>query len=477
MRTVNFKRKILLYLKTNPKLSFEKLGVLLLADSIYNYSPDGLDEFKNYYAHFDPKIIKNGAEGVYFINIAKKKLSPAKTKEALNSYINIKYNYFGHYKTYNQNMKRFRNDCEAISAFIEDTLKKGKFPREVVGFLKESNEVRNTKDFYQLLQLYKKTKDSRIKFEILRRVGLIVLLARINRRYIAEDIEFATKQVKKVFHAGLGLKKISSYSYYLWTNPNGKIVYYKNISQAKLLYKKDAATRERIAMQVFPMQTFKCTNYKTKFNNRLIHIEERNKLKIGNKPYYGSILEKMLRKNLEFPGQVHDILGLKIVVEKEDQILPIIKDLESFLGGISTRNQVKDALHKFGRQQVNKYSSRDYYVWKAVYDIALPHPSALQIKKMLELTKNNISAQKMLKSRIEYFRNRPKDFVVELQLQDVNSYLLNMAWGSLAEHGLLKMNQIRSNSFYKLFQQEIYEKELIRFRNDILSHKPTSKKT
>ena len=110
MQKLSFKRKILLYLKTNPKLSYEKLGVLLLADGLYDHIPKDLEEFKNYYAHFDPAIIKNGAEGVNFIAISRKKLSPERAKEALNKYINIKYNYLGHYKTYQQNMKKFRGD-------------------------------------------------------------------------------------------------------------------------------------------------------------------------------------------------------------------------------------------------------------------------------------------------------------------------------------------------------------------------------
>ena len=77
--------------------------------------------------------------------------------------------------------------------------------------------------------------------------------------------------------------------------------------------------------------------------NEILHMEIRNKF--GNKGNisYVSYIEKMIRKNLEFPNQVHDTIGVKIVVEREDQIQGIIRDLESFLGGSSTRKMEKNS--------------------------------------------------------------------------------------------------------------------------------------
>jgi len=62
----------------------------------------------------------------------------------------------------------------------------------------------------------------------------------------------------------------------------------------------------------------------------------------------------------------------------------------------------------------------------------------------------------------------PQDFIIEVQLQDLKSYLLSVAKGSPTEHALLKMRQIRSNSFYKFFPQEIYEPDILDLKLEIL---------
>jgi hypothetical protein len=107
-----------------------------------------------------------------------------------------------------------------------------------------------------------------------------------------------------------------------------------------------------------------------------------------------------------------------------------------------------------------------------VYDITLPHPSIPQIRKMLRLTKRNPVAQRELRDRLHYFLNHPSDFVIEVQLQDIRSYLLSIAEGSPTAHAWLKMNQIRSNSFYKFFPAEIYEPEITRLKLDLLGRGP-----
>jgi hypothetical protein len=88
---------------------------------------------------------------------------------------------------------------------------------------------------------------------------------------------------------------------------------------------------------------------------------------------------------------------------------------------------------------------------------------------MLEITRGNEEAQEALKQRRDYFVNNPRDFVIEVQLQDIRSFLLSIASGSPTEHAWLKMNQIRSNSFYKLFPKEIFEEEVGKLKLSMLS--------
>jgi hypothetical protein len=58
--------------------------------------------------------------------------------------------------------------------------------------------------------------------------------------------------------------------------------------------------------------------------------------------------------------------------------------------------------------------------------------------------------------------------VIEVQLQDIKSYLLSIAKGSSTAHACLKMNQIRSNSFYKFFPKEIYERDVTQLKLGLL---------
>ena len=225
------------------------------------------------------------------------------------------------------------------------------------------------------------------------------------------------------------------------------------------------------ASGIYPLQRIACYPFRTSTGHEIVHMEIRKKFGSREEPTYTSYVEKMLRKNLEFPNQIHDTIGVRIVVNTEDDIPLIITDLESFLGGSSTRKMEKNSYHRFGRRGLSEYSSKEYFVWKAICDITLPHPWIAQVEKMLEITRDNEQAQKELKRQLHHFVNNPKDFVIEVQLQDIKSYLLSIARGSPTEHACLKMNQIRSNSFYKFFPKEIFEKEMKNVKIRVLKQK------
>jgi hypothetical protein len=287
-------------------------------------------------------------------------------------------------------------------------------------------------------------------------------------------LEFAKNEIENAFHNNLLNKKEEKMrTYYYWVDEHYKVKFIRDDEQKALQqYTQDAHDRKRWASKVHPIQIF-CTNtYITKKKNKIISFDIRNKFQKNGNIYYTSFLEKMLRKNLEFPNQVHDVLGVKIIVNEAEDIPKIIDELETFLGGSSTRKKEKNHLNKFGKRKLNKYSSEEYFVWKAVYDVALPHPSINKVKDMIELTdKNNKELLQYLNDRIEYFINNPRDFVLEVQIQDLKSYLLSMGNGSLPHHDNLKMTQIKENTFFKLFPVEIYKKELWQLKEEILNGK------
>ena len=474
MKIEDYNAKIALFYEANPDLSHEELAVVLTADLMFKDLPDDLPEFRKKYAHLDPSVLARSHEGLTFLKIVQDKRPARVLKDRLNAYLNVKFHDITHIKGYEANARLFEERSMIASQVIEEVLVRAAFPEEITEVLREKVAVRSCYDFYEMLRLYKAAREDRLRYEILRKIGLIVLSARIDRTVEMEDLEQRKKEVWKTFDRGLRRTKKRKKEYYLWLNAKHKVDFSTEEEPARRNYAKELEIRKRQACAIYPLQRFICHPFNTFSGNEILHMEIRNKFGDQGRLSYASYVEKMLRKNLEFPNQVHDTMGVKIVVEKEDQIPAIIRDLESFLGGSSTRKMEKNSYHRFGRRRLSEYSSPEYFVWKAVYDITLPHPSISQIKKMLKLTRGNRIAQKELKNRLEYFVNHPSDFVIEVQLQDIKSYLLSIAKGSSTSHTWLKMNQIRSNSFYKFFPREIYERDITRLKQRLLGR--TSKR-
>jgi len=468
MKLINFKEKINVFLKANPELDMDDIGVLLFIDSLYKSVPKDIEKFRNIYAHFDPRVIDSHPDGMTFLDLAKSKDPTSVLKHRLNTYVNGKFNAIGKLKSYRQNMETFKRYSGIASDLLADVLSTSEFPKEVTTVLTETDEIRQCDDFYDMLLLFRTKRNKRIRFEILRKLGLIVLISRISRTFLIRDIDFALEEVKKVFFSGLGLKRKKKRYKYLWIDSRNNVAFTDSKKAAKESYEQAVKKRNDLALKMHLMQVFVHTPFKSKFGSEVLHFEMRNKLKKIDKVSYTSFVEKMFRKDLEFPNQVHDVIGIKIIVGNEEEIPQMIKDLEIFLGGSSMRKKEKNALNKFGKKRLGKYSSKDYSVWKAVYDIPLPHPSLQKFKRLLTLTKGNAEAQKEIRNRIAYFRERPIDFVVEVQIQQLSSYLLSIAKGSVTDHSYLKMNQIRSNSFYKFFPKEIYRQELFEMRKKLL---------
>ncbi|NQV00417.1 MAG: hypothetical protein HQ538_06785 [Parcubacteria group bacterium] len=470
MKTLNFNNKINSYLDSNPSLQNNDLEILLTMDLLYTETPSDLEFFREIYTHLDPHVIHNSQEGITFLKISQQDKGEEELKKDLNRYLNIKFNDIENLRSYQENMVFFKKYSIHASNALEEILSNALLPDKIVNILNEKEEVRECYDIYQMLKLYKNTSSKRIKFEILRKLGLIVLIARINRSIHVEYLDHEMKKVITSFNKGLGFNNARRGLCYLWIDHKNKIQYTKDKDKAKHFYSKEIIARKELALDVHPMQNLNYHTFETHSGNQIINFECRNKFKKNDQIYYASFIEKMIRKNLEFPDQIHDIIGIKIIVKREDDIEKIIYDLENFLGGSSTRKREKNTYHKFNKRILNKYSSDDYYVWKAIYDITLSHSSVEQVKKLIAMTNDNKKAQLELEKRLKYFLNNPQDFVIEVQLQDLETYLLSITRGSPTDHRLLKMSQIRNSSFYKLFPQEIYESEVMNLKLQILNN-------
>jgi len=468
MNAEDYHHHIKLLLRKNPLLKPEDIGVILTLESLYRSAPEDLSKFRELFAHLDPNVIENPDEGIAFLRIGQSRKPPSVLRQRLNSYINIKVNDISHPKTYDENMILFKEYSSQASAILSDILNIAGFAQPILAALSELKVARDCHDFYEMLVIYKQRNDKRVRFELLRKLGLIVLMARIRRGVLLDESDERMAQIWKALRKRLVHAEDNKLMYYFWLNGEKKVQFYSDAKTAQRCCYADMEERSRLALDTYGMQTFECCPFLTFNGNRILHMEIRNKFKVNDQTSYTSFIEKMLRKNLEFPNQVHDVIAVKIILESEREIPAVIHDLESFLGGTSARKQEKNTYHKFGRRDFTKYSSKHYFVWKAIYDITLPHPSLEAMERLLDITKGNKVAQKELRLRLQYLINNPRDFVIEVQLQDIESHLQSIARGSPTEHALLKKNQIRSNSFYKLFPEEIYKDELIKLKESML---------
>jgi hypothetical protein len=370
MKTHNFKEKIEIYLKTNPDLSHDEFGILLLIDNLYQESTHDIGEFRKLNTYLDPAKVDNVDDLITFRKIMNSHYSLPELKVVLNDYLNVKYSPQGYPRSFESNMEQFKKDSYQITKILNNLLKVANLPLEIVDLLKESKDLQGL-DLLELLYLFKNTHSRLIKFEILRKIGLIDLITRIRKTYLVKEIDFAAKETQKIFAKGLGLVKMDAKPYHLWIDEKDKVHFCNDKRVAEREHKLACVKRNNNAMSEYPLQTFLGKPARTKRGNAIFFMGARNKMKHKGEIDYTSILEKMVRKNVAFPNQIHDVIGLRIITPNADQIPLIISETESFIGGSSSRKKEKNTLHLFGKKKLSAYSSEDYFVWKAIYDVAL----------------------------------------------------------------------------------------------------------
>jgi hypothetical protein len=471
MEPYNFKEKIQAYIHANHNLSSEMLGVLLFIDNLYQEIPIDLSEVRRINTYLDPKNIKEAnIDQITILRLASENISDQELRNRLNAYLDMKYSCRGYTNTYKENMKQFKKDTIVAERFLEQLLKTASLPDEVQKILYEHPALHN-KDLFDLVQLYKTTTEPRIKYEILRKIGIIDILTRIRKSYPLKYIDYVAGEVFSVFAKGLGVTKIPNEPLYFWIDENEKVQVSRSEEQAQILHNRATHGRKMRALRTYPIQVFKGKPARTQQGNLILNMEVRNKLRRDGKIYYSSSLEKMIRKNLEFPLQMHDIIGMRLVVENQEDIIPLIAELETIIGGASLRKKEKNstnvAIHKFDRQPISKYSSKEYYVWKAVYDVALKSSIIPELRHIKNSSRDS-KIKELIDTKIKHYMKHPVNVVVEVQIQDLKSYLLSIAEGSPTDHEKLKMKQIRANSFYKVFPKEIYKPILFKERDRIL---------
>ena len=475
------------------------INVIMYCALLYKEIPDDIEIFRKNYPYFDPSIIDSKENKYHFLELTKKDISKEEFLNKINLYLNVKFNPIYLYKSLDENLKKFQQLANCASYVLHNILKRAELPSFVESVLEESQLIKNTNNIIELIKIYKEAPDEKTKYEITRKIGLTFLLSRIKNTLKFQKSKKFLEYITNLFQTQLQIRNVGKTTItYYWMDANDKLAHYDNKDEALTKYSKDVKEREHKGKIIYPMQKEEFNLLLTKDNNAILKFITRAK-NLNNTTKtedYTSVVEKIVRKNIAFPADIFDLYGVTFVVLNENELLNLMGEIETFLGGTNTRKEEK-RIQKAPISEFYSSNNGEYFkIWKAIYDITFPHERLEVIEKQIKQHKKDIKIIEKtlreledkkrfsfldkhleekyknlnkLKSIKEKYLNKPFDLQVEIQIQDINSYLLSKCKGSITDHDTLKKHQVLSSSLYKLFPKEIYEKYLLKVKEQFLA--------
>jgi hypothetical protein len=143
----------------------------------------------------------------------------------------------------------------------------------------------------------------------------------------------------------------------------------------------------------------------------------------------GSLLSKMIRKGINNPDEIGDIIGAMFIVADDDALNDLLALLDACLGTPFGWRNVTDTLSaQPGGEGLNAWSSRDYKVFKGDVDILARAPLSGSLYR----------------------------FPVEIQIYTLEAFLRTVCGAHDASHLALKLRQFLYGLVPRVFPREIY---------------------
>jgi len=160
------------------------------------------------------------------------------------------------------------------------------------------------------------------------------------------------------------------------------------------------------------------------------HVIEQKRWDATGKSSGGSILSKMIRKGINNPNDISDILGAMFIVHDEDAINDLLTLLDSVFGNPIAWRDVTDTLDDSrDKQRLDPHSGRGYKVYKG--NLGILHPSDLP-------------------------GGLPYRFHVEVQVYALEGFLRTVHGAHDASHLALKLRQFLHGIVPIVFPRSIY---------------------
>jgi hypothetical protein len=148
----------------------------------------------------------------------------------------------------------------------------------------------------------------------------------------------------------------------------------------------------------------------------------------------GSVLSKMIRKGINNPAEIGDLIGAMFIVHDNEALTDLLTLLDSCIGTPFGWRNVTDTLAEATAvngskgSELNPYSSKNYKVFKGDLDIVTAEQEG----------------------------GRPYRFPVEIQIYTLESYLRTVCTSHEASHLALKLRQFLFGLVPRLFPRKIY---------------------
>lgn len=463
----------------------------MIADKLkelYKAEPEKLDYFWHNYPYFDPNVLTSERHRYHFLEIVRD-ASGESLESRINKYLNIKFNPVGSYMPLEKNLSKFKALASEASSILENILERGVLDEDIKKHLRERSDISDTNDIFDLINLFSSCDDVRVKYEIMRKIGITFLLGRVKNVMTFQKAVEYHEYLDSLFRSELGITcgEDDFYSIYFWLDADNTLVTSTSREEALAIHSRNSAQRKERGLEVYPLQDASLCRMKSKNGNAVLKFITRIKHYRKGREDFTSVIEKIIRKNILYPTDINDLYGVTFVINDKEEFKHLVQEIESFLGGTNTRKAEK-MIQKAAVSEYSKSEENRFRIWKAIYDITLSNEKINLIDREIEKERHDIDVMEralekaekyksddflFLKEHVEgkkesvkrLLRERencssvPFDIYVEIQIQDLKSYLLSKCHGSMTEHSALKREQVRGNSLYKLFPREIYCRE------------------
>jgi len=297
-------------------------------------------------------------------------------------------------------------------------------------------------DLRDLMGLALGTTDGRLRFEALRKIHLASLLLDIDHSRHVQDGPLHLTYFQELLDRGLWRHKTQQYPVEIGFHigDDGETIRYTNRPQpGDQVWHFDSAFLETrsagraLALDVlYHSCRFKRSVDRVSYEvvDGQHHVIEKVRWQEMKQHRSGSILSKMLRKGINNPDEIGDILGAMFIVPDEESLDDLLGLLDACVGNPFGWRNVTDTLGgQPSGSALNPHSGRGFRVFKGDVDVLFPG---------------------------RYPGQSPYRFTVEIQIHTLESFLRTVCGAHHANHLALKLRQFLMGLVPVLLPAPIY---------------------